>query len=114
MKASDWLDMKIHEARREGSVMGCIAGVILGLGIMLGIHVALSMHADRIHQSAQATIREADKILSGDGRLVADVTECRDLVETVSEEKYQVVRDYQREVDRLQGVAQNGIQQGRK
>jgi isocitrate/isopropylmalate dehydrogenase len=103
VKASDFIVQQCAAARREGALHGLIVGCIVGLGIMLGVHVALSMHADTLHDSLQASIREADAILGGDGSdLKASVTECHDLVVRVSEDTYANVRDYARQIDDLQ------------
>jgi hypothetical protein len=92
-----------RKGRREVIPLALILGCIVGVGLMLGMHVALAMRSDAIHAVVQQSIKQADAILGGDRGLLADVTECRDLVELVSEDKYQNVRDYHRQIDALQG-----------
>lgn len=79
MNASEWVVQCCYMSRREGRIQGLIVGVIVGLGVMLGAHLALSMHSDRVHESAVASIREADALLLRTCR--ADVARYNDIAE---------------------------------
>jgi len=50
-------------ARHEGRMMGLIYGLVIGLTIFAGVTVALMSYSDRKHESALATIKQADAIL---------------------------------------------------
>jgi hypothetical protein len=59
-------------ARREGFRSGavCSAWVVAAIAVvvMIGLHMALSMRSDAIHESALATIKQADALLLTDCR----------------------------------------------
>jgi hypothetical protein len=92
----NFLDLQRIDALRRGARLGMAIGALVGLGLGLILHVTLASFARTTHETAVASIKQADRIL---------MNECESIVVELAEEQYQTVRDYRREVGRLQGVA---------